>query len=89
MDDRVGFEGKNRQSMGNLRFLSGKIRMAAHVRKDQVHEKPSSEFVDSERTGYWTAYYGALELESAFEHNVVFAGQPSESFGFHKNCLAL
>ena len=53
--------------------------MAAHVRKDQVHEKPSSEFVDTERTGYWTAYYGAQELESSFEHNVVFAGQPSES----------
>ena len=54
--------------------------MAAHVRKDRVHGKPSAEFVDTERSGYWTAYYGALELESSFEDNVVFAGQPSETY---------
>lgn len=48
--------------------------MTAHVSKSDVHSKPSAEFVDTLKPGYWSAVYQPAALVKSFEQDKVLPG---------------
>ena len=48
--------------------------MTAHVSKSDVHSKPSPDFVDTLKTGYWSAVYQPVDLVKSFEQDKVLPG---------------
>ena len=55
--------------------MSGdKAVLTAHVSKSDVHSKPGAEFVDTMKSGYWSAVYQPIDLVKSFEEDKVLPG---------------